>query len=286
LGSGYLTVSCFSDGRMRSSRTFNVDDFAAKLGDARQNLQGGSSGRNGSAGGGQAPAKNPTEGAAAAAAAATAAGAAAGAWLSRLGGSLAPNLKGAANDLGLGDVASAAEKGVQNVAAMGGRAKTLAKSASTTISENAISRQRWMSFFGGIALGTGLISLAFMFLPMIVLMPQKFALLFTLGSVSFMSSFSILRGHAAFARHLLSRSRVLFSAMYVTSMVGTLWASLVYRSYILTVCFAVIQVVALSWFLVSYIPGGRRALSFATGIAWKVVRGCCQCASKGSILPF
>jgi len=267
----------------RSSRTFNVDDFAARLGDAKQNLHGGSSGRSSSTGGGQAPANATAEGAAATAAAA---GAAAGAWLSRIGGSLTPSLQAAANDLGLGDVASAAEKGVQNVAAMGGRAKTLARSATTTISENAISRQRWVSFFGGVALGTGLISLSLWFLPMIVFMPQKFALLFTLGSVSFMSSFSILRGHAAFARHLLSRSRVLFSATYVTSMVGTLWASLIYRSYIFTVFFAVIQVVALSWFLVSYIPGGKRALSLAAGLAWRVVRGCCQCASKGSILPF
>lgn len=181
---------------------------------------------------------------------------------------------------------AATQKGMESMAAMTGRAKGLVRSASTTISENAISRQRWMSFFTTALLGAGLVGLAFVFLPTIVFAPQKFALLFTLGSLCFLSSFSILRGHAAFVRHLLSRSRALFSATYATSMAGTLWASLVYRSYLLTVLFSAVQVFALAWFLVSYIPGGRRALGLATGIAWRFMRTCCRCASRGSILPF
>mmetsp|Transcript_41072 Transcript_41072/g.89749 ORF Transcript_41072/g.89749 Transcript_41072/m.89749 type:complete len:146 (-) Transcript_41072:83-520(-) len=125
----------------------------------------------------------------------------------------------------------------------------------------------------------------FFFLPMIVFAPQKFALLFTLGSLCFMASFSILRGHIAFFRHLISRSRILFSTTYVLSMLGTLWASLVYRSYVLTVVFSSVQVTALVWFLVSYIPGGRRALGFAWSIAWRFMRGCTKCVTKGSLLP-
>merc|ERR1711865_1272149 len=118
-----------------------------------------------------------------------------------------------------------------------------------------------MFFFGFFLAGSMLIPLAFCFLPMIVIAQQKFALLYTLGSLFVMSSFSILRGHGAFIRHLLTRSRALFSTTYVVSMLGTLWASLVYRSQLLTMLFATVQVVSLSWFLVSYIPGGRRVLS-------------------------
>merc|ERR1719498_2047148 len=119
--------------------------------------------------------------------------------------------------------------------------------------------------------------LACCFLPIIVLAPQKFALLYTLGSLCIMASFSILRGHSAFIKYLLSRSRALFSTTYVASMLGTLWASLVYRSQLLTVLFAVVQVVSLSWFPVSYIPGGRRILSLFTGMGFRICKTCCKC---------
>lgn len=176
-----------------------------------------------------------------------------------------------------------------SVASAGGRAKELAKSGTKTISENVISRQTWMTFFGFAGAGVGLMCLAFMFLPMIVFAPQKFALLYTLGSLCFMGSFSVLKGHAAFISHLLSRDRIAFSSVYLSSMVGTLWASLIYRSYLLAIAFSGIQVCALSWFLVSYIPGGVTALKFASSIALKLCKGCCKCATgagKGSLLPF
>mmetsp|Transcript_113745 Transcript_113745/g.332185 ORF Transcript_113745/g.332185 Transcript_113745/m.332185 type:complete len:259 (-) Transcript_113745:81-857(-) len=254
----------------RSSRSFDASDFASKLSAAKVNFYGDTNAkattREASAVADDAPERKPS-------------------WFSKLGGSL-PGVKAAADLGNLVGLSTATQKGMESMAAMTGRAKGLVRTASTTISENAISRQRWMSFFTGALLGTGLIGLAFMFMPMIVLAPQKFALLFTLGSLCFLSSFSVLRGHAAFVRHLLSRSRALFSATYATSMVGTLWASLLYRSYLLTVLFSGVQVFALAWFLVSYIPGGRRALGLVTGIGWRLARTCCSCASRGSILPF
>jgi hypothetical protein len=83
---------------------------------------------------------------------------------------------------------------------------------------------------------------------------------------------------------------VAFTTTYVASMVGTLWASLIYRSYILTIVFSGVQVCALSWFLVSYIPGGRRALGMAWSMAYRLVKGCCRCVTGGgsgsSMLPF
>ncbi|CAJ1402830.1 unnamed protein product [Effrenium voratum] len=215
-----------------------------------------------------------------------------GSWFSKLSSAL-PSMAEAAAAASAGDLnalskaASNAQQGLQqNFTDLTGKAKGLAKQASTTISENAISKERWMMFFGGALLGCFLMSLAFFFLPMVVLVPQKFALLFTLGSLCFLGSFSALKGHSAFLRHLLSRSRLVFTLTYATSMVGTLWASLIYRSYLLAMLFSAIQVSTLVWFLVSYIPGGRRALGFLTNMAWRLGKGCCKCASKGSLLPF
>ncbi|CAK9011527.1 unnamed protein product [Durusdinium trenchii] len=213
-------------------------------------------------------------------------------WFAKLSTAL-PSVAEAAAAATAGDLnalskaATSAQQGLQQgITDFTGKAKGIARQASTTISENAISRERWMMFFGGALLGCFLMSLAFFFLPMVVLAPQKFALLFTLGSLCFLGSFSALRGHSAFLRHLLSRSRLIFTLTYAMSMVGTLWASLVYRSYLLAIAFSAVQVSALSWFLVSYIPGGRRALGFVTGMAWRICKGCCKCASKGSLLPF
>ncbi|CAE7832431.1 unnamed protein product [Symbiodinium sp. KB8] len=172
-------------------------------------------------------------------------------WFSKIGNAL-PSMAEAAAAAKAGDfnalskAASSAQQGFQQgFSDITGKAKGMAKQASTTISENAISRERWMTFFGGALLGCFLMSLAFVFLPIVVLMPQKFALLFTLGSLCFLGSFSALRGHAAFARHLFSRSRLPFTLTYSLSMGGTLWASLIYRSYLLTIAFSAVQVSSL-----------------------------------------
>lgn len=203
-------------------------------------------------------------------------------WLSKLGGVLPDSVADAAAGK-LAEMSVATQKGMQNVAGMSGQAKAKLQRAGTVIQENAISRERWMYFFIGVALGIGLMSLAFAFLPMIVLMPQKFALLYTLGSLCFLASFAVLRGHVAFLKHLISRSRLAFSATYVVSMVGTLWASLVRRSYVYTMVFCGIQVAALSWFLVSYIPGGTKALSFGTSVIFGAAKRCCRLVCKGKL---
>eukprot|EP00929_Paragymnodinium_shiwhaense_P079151 TRINITY_DN41158_c0_g1_i1.p1 TRINITY_DN41158_c0_g1~~TRINITY_DN41158_c0_g1_i1.p1 ORF type:complete len:272 (+),score=57.32 TRINITY_DN41158_c0_g1_i1:148-963(+) len=221
--------------------------------------------------------------------------AAVGAWLTKFGlpgdalsdasAKLSSNMPMGLNE-GLSSLTSFAGTAAASATKAAGNAQKMAKTAATTVQENAISRERWMYFFGGIALGTLLMSLSMAFLPMIVFAPQKFALLYTLGSLCFLSSFSILRGHGAFLRHLLSRQRVLFTLTYVSSMVGTLWASLIYRSYLLAIAFSAMQVCALSWFLVSYIPGGRRALGMASSMAWRFCKGCCRCVTGGSrMLP-
>eukprot|EP00928_Gymnodinium_smaydae_P035562 TRINITY_DN25006_c0_g1_i1.p1 TRINITY_DN25006_c0_g1~~TRINITY_DN25006_c0_g1_i1.p1 ORF type:complete len:271 (-),score=45.51 TRINITY_DN25006_c0_g1_i1:55-867(-) len=243
--------------------------------------------------GGSNGAASPNGGTAAAGAAA-----AVGGWMSRLsaatGVQIPDAVTGAARDVaGAGAELSnvfGVSQGLAGMASIAGKAKVAAKSAATTVQENAISRERWMYFFGGAALGAFMMSLAFMFLPMIVFAPQKFALLYTLGSLCFMGSFSALRGHIAFFKYLLSRERLLFSITYVSSLLGTLWASLVYRSYLLTIVFVAAQVIALSWFLLSYIPGGRRAFGLMLSMAWRMMKGCLRlCGASGggrSALPF
>lgn len=134
-------------------------------------------------------------------------------------------------------------------------------SVKSSVDDFTATRERITLFAILAAAGTVCMILAFTFLPFVIISPHKFALLFTMGSALMLASFSSLRGHAAFLKNIASWDRLPFSASYGVSLVGTLYASLVMGSYILTMLFSVVQVVALMYFLVSYIPGGTGALT-------------------------
>ena len=133
-------------------------------------------------------------------------------------------------------------------------------------------------------------SMAAAYLPVLIVAARKFALLYTLGSVFFISSFSLLYGpkkHFKVSfneiykfdfqlsiKHLISTERLPFTASYILSMGFTLYAALGIRSYILTIVAAGIQCVALSYFTLSYIPGGQTALKFMAKMFYALFSRC------------
>ena len=133
---------------------------------------------------------------------------------------------------------------------------------SGSVEDMSSTKDRFTTFAILAVLGGLCMMFAFTFLPFVIISPHKFALLFTLGSALMLASFSFLRGHMAFIKHLSSMDRLPFSGSYLVSLVGTLYCSMVMGSYLLTLIFSVIQVIALLYFLVSYIPGGVSALTF------------------------
>lgn len=104
---------------------------------------------------------------------------------------------------------------------------------------------------------------SFHFLPLIVISPSKFALPFAIGSGCMMASFSFIRGWTEFFGQLVKPGKRLYSAAYFIGMCGVLWASFMRPTfaYIWIIVFSVMQVVGLAYFLVSYLPGGKRALN-------------------------
>ncbi|KAI8378687.1 Got1/Sft2-like family-domain-containing protein [Choanephora cucurbitarum] len=121
--------------------------------------------------------------------------------------------------------------------------------------------ERVMAFALCLALGIGCFALSFFFLP---LFPGKFAATFTLGSILILVSVALLRGPWSHLKHMMSRERLPFTVSYVGSMALTLYAAIGIRAVILTVLFAVIQIIALLWYVGSYIPGGVSTLRYAT----------------------
>ncbi|XP_010539341.1 PREDICTED: protein transport protein SFT2-like [Tarenaya hassleriana] len=117
----------------------------------------------------------------------------------------------------------------------------------------------------GLFLATGVffIFLAFtMFLPVMVIMPQKFAICFTLGCGFIIGSFFALRGPQNQLAHMSSRERLPLTLGFIGTMVGTIYVSMVLHSYILSVLFSVLQVLALAYYCISYFPGGSSGMKF------------------------
>ena len=150
------------------------------------------------------------------------------------------------------------------------------------------SRQRWKHFVALLLLSVCMFLLAGAFLPLVLLRPQKFCLFFTLGSMLSMASFAVLRGPLEQLKHMFSLQRLPFTSTYVGSMALTLYAALVLHSYLLVLLFSAAQAAAVTWYLLSYIPGGAPVLKMLTRGCLKAVSLCCRGArgSGGSALPW
>ncbi|KAF7831240.1 protein transport protein SFT2 [Senna tora] len=129
----------------------------------------------------------------------------------------------------------------------------------------------------GLLLATGVffIFIAFtLFLPVMVVVPQKFAICFTLGCGFIIGSFFALKGPKNQLAHMSSKERLPFTVGFVGSMVGTIYVSMVLHSYILSVFFSAIQVLALGYYAISYFPGGSAGMKFLTSALTSSILKC------------
>ncbi|KPJ14250.1 Protein transport protein sft2 [Papilio machaon] len=122
--------------------------------------------------------------------------------------------------------------------------------------------QRFMGF--GICMCFGLLCfiLSFLYIPILLLQARKFALLFTLGSLFFIFSFSFLYGPWSHFKSLFSKERALTTSLYGSTLIATLYCALHLQSTPLTIICAVGQVLALLWMMVGYVPGGSSGMRF------------------------
>nr|CAB3470827.1 unnamed protein product [Digitaria exilis] len=68
--------------------------------------------------------------------------------------------------------------------------------------------------------------------------------------------------------------RLPFTAGFVGSMVATIYVSMVLHSYILSVFFSVLQVLALGYYAISYFPGGSAGMKFLSSALVSSVLRC------------
>ncbi|ENN71295.1 protein transport protein SFT2 [Dendroctonus ponderosae] len=138
--------------------------------------------------------------------------------------------------------------------------------------------QRIVLFAICIGMGILCFSLSLMYLPVLLFKARKFALLFTLGSLFFVSSFFFLWGPIAYLKHMFTRERIVLTLTYGGTLIATLYCALHLQSTPFTVLFAVGQIISLLWTVISNIPGGTTGLSFFSKMFTRSVGG-------GSALP-
>lgn len=89
-----------------------------------------------------------------------------------------------------------------------------------------------------------------------------------------LSSFAVLKGPKAFLGILIERSKLPWSSAYVVGLVGTLVSTIILKSYLLTAFFGLLQVIALLYFLASFVPGGKTFLNFLGRMGRKLMEKC------------
>ena len=107
--------------------------------------------------------------------------------------------------------------------------------------------------------------LSVMFIPMIAIAPAKFAVLFTLGNLLALGSTFFLLGPCRQLRNMMKPHRLIASIVYVAAMIFTLVAALKLHSWPLTLVSIIVQMCALFWYCLSYIPFGRRIIGSCCG---------------------
>jgi hypothetical protein len=121
----------------------------------------------------------------------------------------------------------------------------------------------------------------FVGIPLLTIRPQKFALSFTCGSITFMASFAILKGPKDHLLSMLAPDRAKFTAVYFGSMFLTLYFTFTaggYKGYVLVLFASALQLMCLLWYLVTFLPGGATGMKILTQAMWKLLKPLCvQC---------
>jgi hypothetical protein len=145
----------------------------------------------------------------------------------------------------------------------------------------------WQVFCALLFLSILFFALAFFVgLPAIALRPQKFALSFTCGSLMFMGSFGILKGPMEHMKSMLKSDQLLFTTVYIGSMLATLYLTFSkggVQGYVLVMTASAVQLVALVWYLISFLPGGTMGLGLISRaictMLQPIIKACCRMQS-------
>jgi hypothetical protein len=140
-----------------------------------------------------------------------------------------------------------------------------------TVTESVEVKTSYKSFFLTLAIGFMFICLSLIFLPLVAISPQKFLLLFSIGSIITISSFIFIYGTFEYLKMLFNKQRFIFTTIYILSLLLGVYATFVKDTYLLSLISVIIQFVTMIIFILSFIPGGRTGISFILSMLYSPI---------------
>jgi Got1/Sft2-like family len=101
-------------------------------------------------------------------------------------------------------------------------------------------------------------------------------MLLNMGSLCVLSAFAVLKGgfYQYFIKELLLSDRKYYAIGYYSSIIISLYCSLVVKSYILTLIAMALEFVFLMYFICSSFPGGHTGLNYMGSFICSFVKRC------------
>lgn len=99
-----------------------------------------------------------------------------------------------------------------------------------------------------------------------VVMPTKFAILFTFANLFAVASTMFLSGPLTHIKKMMEKGRIIATVIYFCSMGMTLYCAIHLHSAILTLFAMIVQLAALAWYCLSYIPYARQLAARMFGV--------------------
>jgi hypothetical protein len=93
--------------------------------------------------------------------------------------------------------------------------------------------------------------------------------------MTFMGSFGIMKGPYEHLMSMLTADRMFFTTVYLGSMFLTLYLTFTkggIQGYALVMVASGIQLVALLWYLISFLPGGAMGLNMIFRVIWAMLK--------------
>jgi len=112
-------------------------------------------------------------------------------------------------------------------------------------------------------------------IPTLAMHPHKFALSFTMGSFTFMASFGVLKGPMEHLKSMFQLERIYFTSIYLGSMFLTIYCTFSFgglTGYFLVIASSATQLMALLWYLISFLPGGAAGLHYLATAMGHILR--------------
>jgi hypothetical protein len=130
----------------------------------------------------------------------------------------------------------------------------------------------YKAFFIVLAVGIIFVIFSLMSLPFVVIFPQKFVSLFSMGSVITLSSFIFIYGTGKYFKMLFEKSRLHYTIAYIVSIVLGFYFAFIKEYFLYSLICAVIQMITLVIFCLTFIPGGSTGITFILELLKKPIR--------------